>query len=284
MKRTLLIVAACSILFSCGNNGKTEAQLQHESDSLKLESTEAQRDSLLSLVGEISESLTEVSRMENVITSPDFQSETPQQKRQILANIQALRDELRNRQDKLVQLEARLKKSNNFSKELERTIEAQKTLIAEQSAKIDQLQQQLIQANAEIANLNVRVDSLHTEVATVTEQKVAAEQHSQAVTNELNTCFYAMGSKSELKAHNLLEKKFLGKTKIMEGNFDRSFFTKADKRTLKSINTYAPKAKILTKQPVSSYEINDVGGNKVINITNPTLFWEKSDFLIIQIN
>ena len=82
----------------------------------------------------------------------------------------------------------------------------------------------------------------------------------------------------------LLEKKFLGKTKIMEGNFDRSFFTKADKRTLKSINTYAPKAKILTKQPVSSYEINDVGGNKVINITNPTLFWEKSDFLIIQIN
>ena len=195
MKRTLLIVAACSILFSCGNNGKTEAQLQHEADSLKLESTEAQRDSLLSLVGEISESLTEVSRMENVITSPDFQSETPQQKRQILANIQALRDELRNRQDKLVQLEARLKKSNNFSKELERTIEAQKTLIAEQSAKIDQLQQQLTQANAEIANLNVRVDSLHTEVATVTEQKVAAEQHSQAVTNELNTCFYAMGSK-----------------------------------------------------------------------------------------
>ena len=92
MKRTLLIVAACSILFSCGNNGKTEAQLQHEADSLKLESTEAQRDSLLSLVGEISESLTEVSRMENVITSPDFQSETPQQKRQILANIQALRD------------------------------------------------------------------------------------------------------------------------------------------------------------------------------------------------
>ena len=284
MKRTLLIVAACSILFSCGNNGKTDAQLQHEADSLKLESTEAQRDSLLSLVGEISESLTEVSRMENVITSPDFQSETPQQKRQILANIQALRDELRNRQDKLVQLEARLKKSNNFSKELERTIEAQKTLIAEQSAKIDQLQQQLTQANAEIANLNVRVDSLHTEVATVTEQKVAAEQHSQAVTNELNTCFYAMGSKSELKAHNLLEKKFLGKTKIMEGNFDRSFFTKADKRTLKSINTYAPKAKILTNQPVSSYEINDVGGNKVINITNPTLFWEKSDFLIIQIN
>ena len=70
---------------------------------------------------------------------------------------------------------------------------------------------------------------------------------------------------------------------MLEADFDRSFFTRADKRTLREIVTNSSKIKILTKQPVNSYVIVDGGdGNKIVRIDNSTLFWEKSDFLVIE--
>ena len=37
-----------------------------------------------------------------------------------------------------------------------------------------------------------------------------------------------------MKKYNIIETSFLRKTKIMEGDFEKSYFTKADKRTLSS--------------------------------------------------
>lgn len=283
-KSVILSVAIASILFSCSNGGKTPEQLQHEADSLKIETAEAQRDSLLTLVGQINESLSEVNRMENILVSPDFKSETPSEKQQILRNIAALKQELANRKEQLNKLEARMKKSGKYNAELQKTIDSQKKLIEEQQAKIDDMTKQLADANIKIEELSSNVDSLTTTVTNVTAEKEAAEERTEAVTNELNTCYYVVGSNKELKEHKILEKKFLSKTKVLEGDFDRNYFTQADKRTLTKINTFSKNAKIMTKQPVGSYTITEEDGKKVINITNATLFWEKSNFLVIQID
>lgn len=280
--KKLLVLAFAAVLVACGNNGKTDEQLQHEADSIKLETAEGQRDSLLSLVTQINESLSAVNQMENILVSPDFSSETPQQKQQILANIEALRQELANRQQRLNDLEAKMKKSGKYNDELKKTIESQKQLITEQQSKIEKMEKMLADANVRIDQLSANVDSLNTTVSNVTAEKEAAEQRTEQVTNELNTCYFVVGSNKELKEHKILEKKFLSKTKVMEGDFDKSYFTKADKRSLNRINTYAKKAKIVTKQPVNSYQIVDEGGQKVIEITNSTLFWEKSNFLVIE--
>ena len=34
----------------------------------------------------------------------------------------------------------------------------------------------------------------------------------------MNECFYVIGSNKELKANNIISKKFLGKTKVLEGD------------------------------------------------------------------
>ena len=70
----------------------------------------------------------------------------------------------------------------------------------------------------------------------------------------------------------------------MEGDFEKSYFTKADKRTLSVIPLHSKKAKILSKQPAGSYVIEDNGGVKTLRITNATKFWELSNFLIVQID
>lgn len=283
MKKLLLFALSLSaIAISCNNNSKSDAEARHEADSIKISTAEGQRDSLMSLINEIGQNLSDVNQMENVMVSKDFQSETPERKQEILANISALREELANRRAKLDELEKKMKSSGNYNEKLRQTIDSQKKLIDEQTAKIEDLQRQLEAANVKIGQLASNVDSLNTKVSNVTAEKEAAEQRSEAISNELNTCYYVVGSNKELKEHNILEKKFLGKTKVMERDFDRSYFTKADKRTLKEIRTYSQKVKILTKQPVSSYEILEEGSGKVIKITNPTIFWEKSNFLVIE--
>ena len=74
----------------------------------------------------------------------------------------------------------------------------------------------------------------------------------------------------------------MGKTKTMEGDFDRSYFTKADKRKLTEVKTYAKKAELKTSHPAGSYSMETVGGAVVIKIKDAKKFWEKSNFLVIQ--
>lgn len=133
-----------------------------------------------------------------------------------------------------------------------------------------------------ISDLNKNVEDLNTQVSTVTEERNAETQRADKVTDELNICYYVCGSNKELKEHKILEKKFLGKTKTMEGDFDRSYFTKADKRKLTEVKTYAKKAELKTSHPAGSYSMETVGGTVVIKIKDAKKFWEKSNFLVIQ--
>ena len=242
---------------------------------------EGQRDSLMNLIGDISQNLLEVNRMENILVSGDFK-DTPDKRQEIIANINALRQELDARKQALEELESKLKSSNGYSAKLQKTIESQKQLIDEQSQKIQQLEAALADANVKISDLNKNVEDLNTQVSTVTEERNAETQRADKVTDELNICYYVCGSNKELKEHKILEKKFLGKTKTMEGDFDRSYFTKADKRKLTEVKTYAKKAELKTSHPAGSYSMETVGGTVVIKIKDAKKFWEKSNFLVIQ--
>lgn len=283
MKRNLFFAfLASAILISC-SNGKTGSETEKlaEDPAPDVSSIEGQRDSLMSLIGDISENIIEVNRMENILASKDY-SETPDQRQEIMNNIAALRQELESRRKALNELEAKLKESNGYTAKLKKTIDAQKQLIDEQTLKIQELQTQLDEANVRIAGLTENVDSLSHQVTEVTAQREAETRRAEAIADEMNTCYYVCGSNKELKEHKILEKKFLGKTKIMEGDYDRNYFTKADKRTLHTIKTYAKEAKLMTKHPEGSYSIKEENGTAVVQILNSKLFWEKSNFLVIQ--
>ncbi len=286
MKKVMLLALVAGMsLFSCNNTekntGKDEAV---EQANRQLESVEAQRDSLMSLVGDINSSLIAVNRLENILSANDGMRETPSKRKEILNNIAALRQELENRRQALNDLERKLKNSNEYNASLKKMIDSQKRMIEEQAAKISELQNELQNANERISGLTASVDSLVYEVDNITAQREAETQRAENIADELNTCYYAVGSNKELKEHKILEKKFLGKTKIMESEYDREYFTKSDKRSLYRINTFAKKAKLMTKHAEDSYELVEVDGTMVLKILNPKLFWEKSNFLVIQID
>ena len=268
---------------SCSDGKTDNAADEAAQDSIRIETLETEKDSLMSLMGEISNNLIEINGLENIVTSKEFKSESPSRKREILNNIEAIKQELAVRRQKLEQLEEKLKKQNGYTANLQKTIDSQKQLIDQQNKKITDLEDELAKANIKIEDLNVRVDSLNTEVSNVSKEKQIAEQKTEELTNQLNTCYYIVETNKVLKEKKILEKRFLGRTKIMEGDFDRSAFVKADKRSLTEIPTGSTSAKVVSKQPADSYEIVDENGYKVVKITNANLFWEKSDFLVIEV-
>ena len=148
------------------------------------------------------------------------------------SNMEAIARTLQERQDKLDELEKKFKNSGYYNNKLQQTIENLKTQIANQETTIANLQTELENANIQIQGLTSQVSNLNSQVETVSAEKQAAQAEATRVANELNTCYYVVGSNKELKKNDIISKKFLGKTKVMEGDYEIASYTKADKRTL----------------------------------------------------
>ena len=175
--------------------------------------------------------------------------------------------------------------------EVRRNLAAIRARLAANKALLEELQAKAAASGKDNTVLNKTIEQLKARLAgqkQVDEANAAtAEAQAQAVAaeNEANKVFYAIGTNKELKKNGLLEKKFLGATKVMQGDYNQNYFTLADKRTLTSIPTGSKKAKIRTNMPAGSYEI--VGAkdeNKTVRILNSAKFWSLTPYLIIEVD
>lgn len=290
MKKSVFLFACAglALLASCG--GTKNSDQDAATDSLTTELSDslltvnAEKDSLMALMAEINDGMLQIKDMEKILTTTNLSGETVDKKQEIRDNMAAIQQTLEARRKKLEQLEARLKKSSAYSESMKKTIEGLKQQIETQEQTISGLKDELAKANIKIAGLNTRVDSLSEANATERSQKTAAQEEALKLANELNECFYVVGSKKELKANKIIESGFLRKTKIMEGDYEKSYFTKADKRSLSTIPLHSKKAKLLSKHPSGSYTIEDANGVKTLKINNATKFWEMSNYLIVQVD
>lgn len=275
----LVLSASCE---SKKTDGASAPGQPTTSDSLAV--ALANQDSLLNLINDVSEGMSQIKELENILASTGSLSKESRDKRQQIRNdMMAIQQTLQERRQRLEELEKKLKNSSSSNETLRRSIENLKKQIADQEGTIETLRNELAAANINIEKLNANVDSLNTTVSEVSAARDAARDEATAINNELNTCYFAYGSKKELKEHKLIQTGFLRKTKILPADFEESYFTKADKRTLTTIALHSKKAKVMTNQPADSYQIvEDATGMKTLKITNPQAFWMKSNFLVIE--
>ncbi|MCM1164120.1 MAG: hypothetical protein NC339_07725 [Muribaculaceae bacterium] len=291
-KIATMALLAATLLTGCNADKLRESEAQNEQLKGDLRETLATQDSLLVLVNDISDGMSQIKDLEKIISTPgSLSGESSSRKEQIRNDMIAIQQALQERRQRLAELEKKLEAAGGENSTLKRTISNLKAQIADQTTEIATLTNQLAAANIKIDeltttvnDLNVRVDSLNSDVAAEEAAKKAAEEAANAAVNELNTCYYAIGTNKELKERGIIESGFLRKTKIMKGDFDMNYFTAADKRTLTEIATHSTKAEIKTSQPKDSYQIVDVNGQKVIKITNPAKFWQLSNFLVIKVD
>ncbi len=283
------ILAASAMLASCSGADKSDRSNADSAlnDASRQELIEAinERDQLLALVNEINSATAEIKNMEQIVSINAAGAEMSEDT-QLTSDMQAIRDALEQRRKKIEDLERKLKTSNSNNTSLLATIDGLKSQLASQAAQISDLSTRLGAAEEQIAALDQTVALLTDSVQTVTGQRDAAQQEAYEQEQLANACYYVVATRQELKNHNIIEGGgFLKKTKVMDGDFDKSFFITRDKRTLTQIPLHSTKAKVLTSyQPEDSYEIVDINGQKVLRIINPNKFWAVSNYLVIQVD
>lgn len=288
MKRMFITAATicllCTMMPSCGKADKEkQPDSLMEASRQELATALAERDQLLTLMREITQSMDRIRQLENVMALTGTQpNENPVQRSRILAEIAALQRTLKQRREQLTELESRLEKSSLYTDELRATVGTMRRQIDSQSKEIAALRGQLTKANEQIDSLANQVDSLNSSMAAVNEELDSAQATSLRLENELNTCYYVAATKQELKRHKIIETGFLRKSKLMKGDFDSGFFSVDDKRNLSTIRLSANKAKLLTNHPEGSYEMADSGKNITIRIVNPEKFWSLTNYLVIE--
>lgn len=290
----LIMVTVLSVMIgSCKKDNAADGQRANEDSLLNialndsLATVRAEKDSLAVLMTEVSDGMNEIMDMQQLISAANLDIETRDRKAEIRNNIEAIKRAIDLRQKRLLQLEDRLRQSVTYTDEMKHSIESLKKQLTKQQGIIEDLTAKLAAANVTITNLNTRVDSLKTENKVVTQEKIRAQEESTRLTaevNNLNECFYVVGTKKELKQQKIIETGFLRKTKVMEGDYTKSYFTKADKRTLNTIALHSKKAQVMSKHPAGSYSIEEAGGQKVLHILDPNKFWELSNYLVVKID
>lgn len=274
-----VMLAACS-----GEKGKSAAD-SLEIVTVQYEQASSFNDSLLLLMGDIYDGLDSINMQEGLLYSMEKGGEKFDRRAEVRQNLESIKERLQKNRDLLSQMQARLDKTSGENSVLKKTISDLQARIESQELKIMQLNTQLDNANAEIADLNNQVAQGKEDLQAETAAREQAQAEATAAENLANRVYYAIGTNKELKQNGLLEKKFLGATKVLQGDFNENYFTAGDKRTLSVINTGGKKVKIWSNVPKNSYEILDnANGTQSVKITNPKQFWERSPYLIIQID
>jgi len=285
MKKSVICLGLGALLLaSCSGNQK-----KLDEDSIKIaDLTEEYKeatdynDSLLLLMGDIYTGLDSINMQEGLLYNMGT-GDSPDRRAEIRQNLSNIKARLAANKELLNTMERKLASSGNENSVLRKTITQLKERIASQDQKIAKLESDLANAKGQIETLNTQVAEGQEALKTETAAKEEAQAQAVATADEANRVYYAIGSNKELKQKGLLEKKFLGSTKVLKGDFDASYFATADKRTLKSIPTNAKKVKIWSNMPEGSYKITgEKDGPKTIEITDPAKFWSLATHLVIQ--
>lgn len=283
IKYPLAVAGLIAFMTACSDNQTklSEAGVSYDASNEELQAALADRDTLISIITEINNGVSQIKELENIITVSN--GEIPNQRADMINDINAIKQAIAQRQARLAELEKKLSQSGIYSAQLQKDIASLRAQIESQQAEIAHLTEQLGIANETISSQAAQIDTLNTTVQNVSTELSESQENNARLTADLNTCYYAVGSSKNLKEKGILEKKFLRSEKVMTGSFDQSYFTKADKTTLKVIPLYAKKAEVKTNQPTDSYELRtDSHGQLELVITNPARFWQLTDYLVIE--
>lgn len=285
MKKLILIALLIPVLFGCNNRKKEYDALRVRYDSLL--SIGFTKDTAilgyLESFNAIQANLDSIKMAEMIITQTATAGGEiqPDAKEQINRDINMIYEMLQQNKKTIADLRSKLRKSNAQVSSLEEMINRMTRQMEEKDVEIGQLRDKLEQMNIQIEILSSNVESL-------TAEGQAKAQVIREQTEELNTAYYVIGTKKELRDQNIitLEGGFagIGRNKKMKEDFNQDYFTRVDITQLKSIPVLRKKADIITTHPAQSYKIYGEKTVDSIVITNPKAFWSASKYLVIIID
>ena len=271
----LLVLGSCTERKATPNVARME-----QTDSLQR--IIAQRDNeindMMGTLNEIQEGLREINEAENRL-SVAKNGEGSSRSVQIKENIRFIANTMAHNRELIKKLQQQLRESRFGGDELRKTIESLTQQLDEKEQQLQKLRAELDSKDIHIAQLDEKISNLNTNVENL---KIETQEKSQTIGNQdkqLNTAWFVFGTKKELKEQHILVD-----GKVLQSNFNKSYFTKIDIRVDKEIKLYSKSARVLTMHPSSSYTLaRDANNQYVLRISNPQIFWSTSKYLVILV-
>ena len=275
---------ACLILLVLGSCTERKATpnvaSMEQTDSLQR--IIAQRDNeindMMGTLNGVQEGLREINEAENRL-SVAKNGEGSSRSVQIKENIRFIANTMAHNRELIKKLQQQLRESRFGGDELRKTIESLTQQLDEKEQQLQKLRAELDSKDIHIAQLDEKISNLNTNVENL---KTETQEKSQTIGNQdkqLNTAWFVFGTKKELKEQHILVD-----GKVLQSNFNKSYFTKIDIRVDKEIKLYSKSARVLTMHPSSSYTLaRDANNQYVLRISNPQIFWSTSKYLVILV-
>ncbi len=282
MKKLILASICLTTLVGCQDNkSKVDNAVSAERDSLN--KVIAQKDNeindMMSTFNQIEEGLREISQAEGRITVAR-NGEGANKTQRIAENMQFIQQTMQQNRELIDKLKTQLRESSINGEQLKKTIESLAKQLEEKESEIQRLRSELDAKDIHIMDLDEKIANLNTNVGNLTNESAKKTETINAQDKQIHTAWFVFGTKKELKQQQILKG-----GKVLQGNFNKDYFTKVDIRVDKEIKLYSRSAKMLTSHPSSSYTLQrDANKQYVLRITDPQLFWSTSKYLVVQVD
>ena len=282
MKKLFLASICMAALVGCQQNKpKDDPGVVSERDSLN--KVIAQKDNeindMMATFNQIEEGLKDIGQAENRISIAK-EGEGANKTQRIVENMQFIQQTMQQNRELINKLKTQLRESSLNGEQLKKTIENLVAQMEEKDKQIQQLRAELDAKDIHITELDEKIANLNTNVNQLTSDNASKSETISQQDKQLNTAWFVFGTKKELK-----EQQILVKDKVLQGNFNKNYFTKVDIRVDKEIKLYSRSAKMLTSHPASSYTLQrDANKQYVLRITNPQQFWSTSKYLVVLVD
>ena len=282
MKKLFFMVCCAALLMTGCKDGKNAPGLASVQQTDSLNDVIAQKDSeineMMGTLNDIEEGFRLINEAENRVALLK-NGEGTSKKQNLKENIQFIAERMKQNRELIAKLQKQLESSTLKGGQLKKTIDNLTAQLEEKDKQLLALREELDKKDIHISELDETIGNLNTNVS-----NLSADNHQKAETinaqdKQLNTAWYVFGTKKELKGQHILEG-----GKVMNGNFNKNYFTKVDIRNTTEIKLYSKSAKLLTAHPASSYSLtHDASKQYVLRITNPQIFWSTSKYLVVLV-
>ena len=282
MKKFLFVAAALAVLAtSCKNERRTPVEDTTTRDSLQsiIDQKDNEINDMMTTLNQIQEGFREIALAENRVSIAK-DGERTDKAQQIRENIQIISNTMKSNRELIEKLRQQLRESSVKADGLKEALESMVKQLEDKDKQLVQLRSELDSKDIHIAELDETINNLNSNVEDLTAESKEKTNTINAQDKQLNTAWFVFGTKKELKEQHILD----SGDRVLQSNFNNSYFTKIDIRVDKEIKLYSKSARLLTMHPSSSYTLQqDANKPYVLRITTPQLFWSTSKYLVILV-
>ena len=288
MKKLIYAIACTLAVASCNQDAakKAEQIAQQQRDSLEqiISQKDNEINDMMTTLSDIEEGFREITEAQSRVTLAK-QGEGTNTMQRIKENFQFIQSQMQQNKELINKLKQQVRESSVKGGQLKKSIDNLTQQLETKDHQLQALREELDRKDIHIAELDEKVASLNTNVTSLKEDNEKKEETITSQDKALHTAWFVFGTKDELKTQRILSKDGLfSKTKLLEKDFNKDYFTKIDIRIDKEIKLYSKSAQIMTSHPAGSYTLQrDANKQFVLRISDPETFWSTSKYLVVLV-